>query len=461
MKKGENKMKKGHKIILSIIGILLVVFAFTDMNISNAMYNPESKFGLIFEAIGEFPSAIIATFCTVSLMLTREKDKSMKYNLGTVGYIVLLIFLSFMAAMLPVNYLHGSKVLIPILMAIYIVASYIIAKKYATTHKEELRRVAIVGLLTFVFVTIAFNSIKFLWGRERYRHMIEVGSFDGYSMWFIPQGFASGNEFMSFPSGHSANSAIMVWITLIPVFVTNLKDKKNLLIGFAGLWIVLVPVSRIVVGAHFASDITMGVTITLVIFTLLKNKYIKNLDENLEKKSLDKKKIQEESLHKYMVKKSIINFWIVNAAINGIIFIIQTTDKTRLFTLSEIASDYVMSILILGMLCSLTGFPMIKKDIQKGIAPKIDYNKEDHIIAKYFPKNVLLKAIILTIMTMILIIPFFIGIPVMFGILELSYIQALILKVIATGFAGVLVGYFVMVLTLTEYKFSLEINKAL
>lgn len=64
-------------------------------------------------------------------------------------------------------------------------------------------------------------------------------------------------------------------------------------------------------------------------------------------------------------------------------------------------------------------------------------------------------------MTMILIIPFFIGIPVMFGILELSYIQALILKVIATGFAGVLVGYFVMVLTLTEYKFSLEINKAL
>lgn len=49
----------------------------------------------------------------------------------------------------------------------------------------------------------------------------------------------------------------------------------------------------------------------------------------------------------------------------------------------------------------------------------------------------------------------------MFGILELSYIQALILKVIATGFAGVLVGYFVMVLTLTEYKFSLEINKAL
>lgn len=272
-------MKKEYKIGLSIVGILLVVFSFTDMNISNAIYNPESKFGLMFEAIGEFPAAVIATFCTVSLMLTRDKYESIKYNLGTVGYIVLLIFFSLMAAMLPVKYLHGPKTLIPVLMAIYIVASYIIAKKCAATHKEELRRAAIVGVLTFVFVIITFNSIKLLWGRERYRHMIEIGSFAGYSRWFIPQGIASGNEFMSFPSGHSANAAIMIWITLIPTFVTSLKDKKNWFIGFAVLWILLVPVSRIIVGAHFASDVTMGVTIALVIFTLLKNKYINNLED--------------------------------------------------------------------------------------------------------------------------------------------------------------------------------------
>lgn len=279
-------MTKGYKIGLAIIGTLLLIFTFTDMSISNAIYNPESKFGLVFEAIGEFPAAVIATFCTVSLMLTRNKEKTIKYNLGTFGYIVLLIFFSLMAAMLPVKYLHGPKVLIPVLIAIYIIVSYMIAKKYATTNKEELRRASIIGILTFVFVIIAFNSIKFLWGRERYRHMIEVGSFAGYSMWFMPQGFASGNEFMSFPSGHSANAAIMVWITLIPTFVTSLKDKKNWFIGFAALWTILVPVSRILVGAHFASDVTMGVTITLVIFTLLKNKYINNLEEKDARKNM-------------------------------------------------------------------------------------------------------------------------------------------------------------------------------
>lgn len=279
-------MKKSYKISLSIIGTLLVIFAFADMNISNAIYNPESKFGLIFEAVGEFPAAIIATFCTVSLMLTRDKNKSIKYNLGTIGYTFLLIFFSLMAAMLPVKYLHGPKFLIPVLMAAYIGISYVIAKKYAATHKDELRRAAIIGVLTFIFVIIAFNSVKLLWGRERYRHMLEVGSFAGYSMWFTAQGIASGNEFMSFPSGHSANAAIMVWITLIPTFVTSLKDKKNWFIGFATLWTVLVPISRIVIGAHFASDVTMGVTITLVIFTLLKNKYINKARDKDEQKHM-------------------------------------------------------------------------------------------------------------------------------------------------------------------------------
>lgn len=446
-------MKREYKIWLIVIGFLMVIFTFTDLKISHAIYNPESKFGLIFEAVGEFPAAIIATFCTIGLMLTRNKEKSAKYILGTIGYIMLLLLVSLMSAALPVKYFNGPELLIPILAIIYIGASYFIAKKISVSNKEELRNAAIVGVLTFVFVVIAFNLIKLAWGRERYRHMIEVGSFDAFSMWFIPQGLASGNEFMSFPSGHSANAAIMVWIALIPTFVPSLKDKKKWFIAFAAIWTVLVPVSRVFLGAHFASDVTMGVTITLVIFTLLKSKYVNNSEiKNLGVKDLDDEMKKSVCLHDYMIKKSIINFWLVNAVINAVIFIFQISDKTRMFTTSQIALDYVISILILGMACALTGFPMIKKDIVKGTSPKIDYNKENHIIVKWFPRNNFLKSIIITGITLVLIIPFFVGIPAMFGIVQLTFMQALILKTIATGFAGVVVGYFVMVLTLTENK---------
>lgn len=275
-------MKKTYKYTLLVISVLLVIFAFTDLQISNAIYNSNSSFGMIFEAIGEFPAAVIATFCTVSLMLTRNKEKSVKYNLRTGGYIILLLLFALMAAMLPVKYFNGPTVLIPIIATLYIVISYIIAKKYSSTNREELRNAAIVGVLTFVFVVITFNLVKMGWGRERYRHMIATGSFEGFSLWFIPQKLTTDNEFMSFPSGHSANAAIMIWITLIPTFITSLREKKNWFIGFSLLWILVVPISRIMVGAHFASDVTMGVTITLIIFAILESRYIKKEDIKCE-----------------------------------------------------------------------------------------------------------------------------------------------------------------------------------
>lgn len=275
-------MRKTYKYTLLVISVLLVIFAFTDLQISNAIYNSNSSFGMIFEAIGEFPAAVIATFCTVSLMLTRNKEKSVKYNLRTGGYIILLLLFALMAAMLPVKYFNGPTVLIPIIATLYIVISYIIAKKYSSTNREELRNAAIVGVLTFVFVVITFNLVKMGWGRERYRHMIATGSFEGFSLWFTPQKLTTDNEFMSFPSGHSANAAIMIWITLIPTFITSLREKKNWFIGFSLLWILVVPISRIMVGAHFASDVTMGVTITLIIFAILESRYIKKEDIKCE-----------------------------------------------------------------------------------------------------------------------------------------------------------------------------------
>ncbi|MBC5625787.1 phosphatase PAP2 family protein [Clostridium sp. NSJ-49] len=275
-------MRKTYKYTLLVISVLLVIFAFTDLQISNAIYNSNSSFGMIFEAIGEFPAAVIATFYTVSLMLTRNKEKSVKYNLRTGGYIILLLLFALMAAMLPVKYFNGPTVLIPIIATLYIVISYIIAKKYSSTNREELRNAAIVGILTFVFVVITFNLVKMGWGRERYRHMIATGSFEGFSLWFTPQKLTTDNEFMSFPSGHSANAAIMIWITLIPTFITSLREKKNWFIGFSLLWILVVPISRIMVGAHFASDVTMGVTITLIIFAILESRYIKKEDIKCE-----------------------------------------------------------------------------------------------------------------------------------------------------------------------------------
>lgn len=150
----------------------------------------------------------------------------------------------------------------------------------------------------------------------------------------------------------------------------------------------------------------------------------------------------------YFLKKELINFWLVNAVINGVIFYFQISDKTQIFQIHDISMDYVQSLLILGMACALTAFPMIKKDIAKGIVPKAPEERTNHAWMSVFPKNPILISIIVTILVIVTIVPFFAGMPAIFGIYELNFVQAWILKIIATGFAGTMVGYIIMSLLL-------------
>lgn len=195
-------------------------------------------------------------------------------NLKCVGGFVLGVLLALMAGILPVNYLNGPKALGFVLGAVILVADIFIAKFVVRYRREELYKAAVMGLQLFLIVVLLFNLVKLGWGRERFRHMMEIGTVAGFSPWFIPQGLAAGNEFMSFPSGHSANAAIVMWITLLPTFLPSLATKEKLLKVFACIWIALVMVSRIIMGAHFLSDVTMGMMISLVTFYVLyKKKY--------------------------------------------------------------------------------------------------------------------------------------------------------------------------------------------
>lgn len=111
-------------------------------------------------------------------------------------------------------------------MLCFIVVCYMISKSWSKYDDARLRDIALIGLLSVVIVLITFNLIKLGWGRERYRHMISIGSFEGFSRWFIPQGIAKSDEFMSFPSGHSANAALVIWFSLLPEYFASLKRKK-------------------------------------------------------------------------------------------------------------------------------------------------------------------------------------------------------------------------------------------
>ena len=129
----------------------------------------------------------------------------------------------------------------------------------------------IISLLAIINPLVLVQIMKLLWGRVRFRDL--APGFVDFSPWFLPQGI-TGDQ--SFPSGHTA----IGWMFL-PLLIA-VKDRKNMdvikilfYILICG-WGLFVGLSRIVIGAHYASDVLFSTMMAAVITILLYKKlYIK------------------------------------------------------------------------------------------------------------------------------------------------------------------------------------------
>ena len=76
------------------------------------------------------------------------------------------------------------------------------------------------------------------------------------------------DNFKSFPSGHTAETAILlVGITFLPL-ADEKYERYQLPVFYAGCGLVLlVAIARILAAAHFLSDVSMGATIMLALLT--------------------------------------------------------------------------------------------------------------------------------------------------------------------------------------------------
>lgn len=79
----------------------------------------------------------------------------------------------------------------------------------------------------------------------------------------------AAEEFKSFPSGHTANASSMMLLCLLPHLSTKLHGKQNILFLIAVIWTSLVAASRIVMGAHYLTDTTVGFATGFIIFIVL------------------------------------------------------------------------------------------------------------------------------------------------------------------------------------------------
>lgn len=266
-------MGKQEKKIVFLTGIvLLLIFTFTDLQISMAVAVKPAA-ARILEILGEIPFTFLAAFGCALLVRFRNRKSLLKNIAALLGGGVLFLLFSVMGGFMTWNYLTRNLGDVPAAAAIVIglliaVMAILLTLQVPGENRAKALRYAATTLLYFLLVLIVMNSLKTIWGRMRFREMTDP--LNEFTRWYQICGRGKFDDaFASFPSGHSMNSAGVILMILLPDLIPALQGKEKMLRIFAYIWCVTVGFSRVLMGAHFASDVTIGVLLSLLIFEIL------------------------------------------------------------------------------------------------------------------------------------------------------------------------------------------------
>lgn len=250
-----------------ILTILMIIGTFADKYISNLLYHPNNWFGLFFEILGEWPTHIIATICAFILITKPNKNKKSLNILVKILYGMVFGFFCFVDSAI-LKYVNSIKPVKAIFLIIIIAIIIILAFKLSKLNSEIIYQSAKLILLTVIITFVLTILLKHLWGRPRY--YIILDGMATFSKWYIPQNFSPMDGFLSFPSGHSVQSAnLIIVFMLIPYCFPKMNKLKPVFKIGIYTWVGCVMISRIVMGAHFLTDVTFGCGLSIMTIQIL------------------------------------------------------------------------------------------------------------------------------------------------------------------------------------------------
>lgn len=266
-------------IIYPILVGLLILFAFFDLNITHALYNPTSIYGRIGENLAEMPFQLLCVFACCLLFKYRNKSSKLMNILWGALFLFLALFFSGYSGGRLISYSKNygwSKALRWTLAVGISILHFVIGGVCAYFAKIENPRKAVAFSLFVLIMWVGsffmMNIFKFFWHRPRWRYIVTLeGNPDQY---FVPvyilgcNGNLSSN-FASFPSGHTINAIGVISVSLLGYILPKFDKSSFLLRLFAYIWAILCAISRIIVGAHFATDVTAGFLLGFLLFDLM------------------------------------------------------------------------------------------------------------------------------------------------------------------------------------------------
>lgn len=264
-------MKKNGLVVflVSLWIILAVIFGIYDLEISKHLVNQNSGWAKFLQDYGMIPGLfVILSGIYIYYSFIKTKSDLWSYIQKVVFFLVGsgLIFYLFdiiLGKVVTNNLIVFLIISFAISLIVFITLHFksqvqnILAIRYARVVVE----VSLFGYVIFIQV------VKYFWGRVRFREL--DAAFSQFTPWYLPQGITG---YDSFPSGHAA----MGWMLLPLLILLSNKNEwiKNLSFVLIFIWAVVLAFSRVVIGAHYASDVLFGSFFIIMTFVIFKNHFV-------------------------------------------------------------------------------------------------------------------------------------------------------------------------------------------
>ena len=271
--------------LLLVWAAALILASFIDLDLSLAVADPLSGFGRVLEIIGE-PPAILFTSFNFALLIAyfqKKPERQRRDNILTVLSLIGMVGAAFYTIYQTFDYiaeyrsdLSGNEItagpaelMASMLICIVICGAMLFfSSRLSYDTLQRVQNAAAHCVFAAISTLVIIWCFKLIWGRVRFRQL--DGDYSRFTPWYLPQGFTG---YFSFPSGHTANAAVIFTATYYLRFLPErLRRLKPLAWGLLSAWIVLLALSRVLVGAHYLSDVLCGAMITFIIVYFWKPK---------------------------------------------------------------------------------------------------------------------------------------------------------------------------------------------
>ncbi|WP_314066115.1 phosphatase PAP2 family protein [uncultured Vagococcus sp.] len=249
--------------------VLLGIGTIWDFEIATAVFRKGNAFSYFFEHFAPVVLGTIVVLAASLLLFSYDFKKSKKFFLVLSGFFYVL-FIMF-GGVLVINYIDNIG-----FIYLFIIApvSGFFVSRIPKEYGNQCRRVGAAIVLAILASMVLVESIKPMVGRVRFRSMQD--NFDLFTRWYQANGktylsfVPSKEEIKSFPSGHSQWAGSTLLLSLLATIQPSWrKYEKKLFLG-ALVYAGIIMFSRMMQGAHFLSDVTVGFSSAFVFLLILR-----------------------------------------------------------------------------------------------------------------------------------------------------------------------------------------------